>query len=1229
MAKVLKKSFSVAKSGAEYAKSGAQHVKSGAQHVKSGAGKGVRKASTLIGAKKKDKKPAFKEAAVARLMKKAGVTEEEAISLLTDAKTRLGIGPLLYTKYRFFELSPLEQKTWAEEVKAIEAQRKERKKAEKENAVERVMLGTGASYEDALAMMESVRKQYGIGFEEFADGKYYQLPERIYPDLHAQWQKNEESAKARMDRFYLRRIRANTGWSRKKAERMLKKAERKYRITAAQYTNYHFYEVPEEQQSRRYLDVVKGEAEREQALFDKKMQQFSRVVMRTGWSLAQASQAMRDTSERTGVLYADYIGQKLYRLDPEQQKAHIERVREERKETAAEDLEDCIAAIMEATGLDHQAADKQYRDAKKRLGIGPRIYRRYRFFDIPEEEQDARYKEILAQLAGRTEVQIEDNDSYLDEIVQASGWTIEEARQKIIAAEKRSGSSWKDFYAFKFWEIPESEQKEYFTNDMRQALSDHFDDLRNRDIFVNKENFMTKFAAYTGRPWAVSTQLDASSFAETFAGCGKVLYKPSNNGNSGSGIEVFDMAEGAEAVFAKIAELPRGLVEGYLVQNEEMNRLYPDAVDTMRVASVCWDDEETGENHMDIAYTVLRIGSGGSNVDNFTTGGMVASIDMATGEVVTDAVDVDGKAYPVHPDTGVTIRGFKVPYYQEALALVREAGRGICGYIGWDVAITENGPVLIEANIDPGNRLLQMPFVPEKKGMAHVMDKYLKLAGFDRDSDSEERDFGMKATDGVPVYNKMKDMCEKYGISEEEYFAQKYYLLSAMSIDRLFTNPSINARIRYVAEKYDAPKGEVYAKAIWAYRWYKVPLYAFSSKDLYPETDEAPFRECRRSIDKTRNERIHELMDITGWDLPTMRQYIRDIWNKFGVDMLFIKDHELFKHNDAEIQKIVDDDREDTEKRRKKILDYTGWDEFQLEWHRNECRSRYGIFELATYDNLDCYMLPFEVLDTFGVPGDGIKLGKKYNTIPTDILDDKTKFDPVFKEFLGRKFWVNRDTSIEEFREFVDGLDAVFCKPINLLGGHGSYRYDVTDDIEGMYEYFMNEPKMLIEEVPKQHHLISAIYPNCIDSMRVTTILDNDKFYPFATWIKFGGNGSVMDGRIGGGCFAAVDPKTGIVCTKAIDRDNVRHANHYDTGAQILGFQIPYWDQVLELCERALRHVDGLNFVGWDVAVTEDGPIIIEGNSKPALGDHQLLYGETHEGKKWEYERFLPKDGEI
>ena len=131
--------------------------------------------------------------------------------------------------------------------------------------------------------------------------------------------------------------------------------------------------------------------------------------------------------------------------------------------------------------------------------------------------------------------------------------------------------------------------------------------------------------------------------------------------------------------------------------------------------------------HTDVAYVCLRIGGGDAFVDNYHSGGMATAVDLETGCIVTDGVNELGKIIASHPKTGVTFKGFKIPYFKEALAMVTEAceKNKLSAYIGWDVAISENGPVLIEVNQRPGSMLLTAPWISEKRGMKHVMEKYL------------------------------------------------------------------------------------------------------------------------------------------------------------------------------------------------------------------------------------------------------------------------------------------------------------------------------------------------------------------------------------------------------------------------------------------------------------------------------------------------------------------------
>ena len=55
-------------------------------------------------------------------------------------------------------------------------------------------------------------------------------------------------------------------------------------------------------------------------------------------------------------------------------------------------------------------------------------------------------------------------------------------------------------------------------------------------------------------------------------------------------------------------------------------------------------------------------------------------------------------------------------------------------------------------------------------------------------------------------------------------------------------------------------------------------------------------------------------------------------------------------------------------------------------------------------------------------------------------------------------------------------------------------------------------------------------------------------------------------------------------------------SNHPDSGHPISGFEIPHWERILDLAKRAHQTMPQYKTIGWDVAVTEKKPLIIEGN---------------------------------
>lgn len=382
-----------------------------------------------------------------------------------------------------------------------------------------------------------------------------------------------------------------------------------------------------------------------------------------------------------------------------------------------------IEEIVRKTGWTNEEASRKLDEAVDVLGISYRDYVRAKYYLLLPEEQLKKSKNVLKKRRNKEEKAVES-------VMKATGWDREHTEEKILEAQKRTGCTYKEYYIYRFYELSKEEQEKVFVAAYSKKLIAKYDvEATFSDILTDKGRTNKYFAEYLKRPWCVNTEVSFEMFKETFSGTNKIIYKPID-GNRGRGIKAFNVSEKNIAdVYEEISGYSIGVVEGFVLQHSELNRLSPDSVNTIRIVSISSNKRSviTNGDNVDIAYASLRIGGGKSVVDNFHSGGMVAAIDMETGQLATNAADMECNIFTSHPITGTEIKGFKVPYFAEALEMVKEAIRKnrIEGYLGWDVAISETGPVLIEVNARPGVVLLSMPYATEKKGMKHIMEKYM------------------------------------------------------------------------------------------------------------------------------------------------------------------------------------------------------------------------------------------------------------------------------------------------------------------------------------------------------------------------------------------------------------------------------------------------------------------------------------------------------------------------
>ncbi|SJM52674.1 sugar-transfer associated ATP-grasp domain-containing protein [Gulosibacter sp. 10] len=223
-----------------------------------------------------------------------------------------------------------------------------------------------------------------------------------------------------------------------------------------------------------------------------------------------------------------------------------------------------------------------------------------------------------------------------------------------------------------------------------------------------------------------------------------------------------------------------------------------------------------------------------------------------------------------------------------------------------------------------------------------------------------------------------------------------------------------------------------------------------------------------------------------------------------------------------------------------------------------------------------------------------------------DQLENKIKFNERFGEFLHREWFVVTDHSAEELREFVTRQGKVIAKvPVSNSGyGVDLYRAEEVDDWEGFREFLVKRDQTLLEEYIVQHEDLMAVAPGTVNTTRVTTFLHDGEVEVVSFAQKFGVGSGASDQQAFGGFFVLLD-ENGRAISPGYGSHQHIYGVHPETGASIPDFQLPETPAVLRLCAELALTIPEIPYIAWDVVVTPEGPIIVEGNRTPGAYENK------------------------
>lgn len=249
-----------------------------------------------------------------------------------------------------------------------------------------------------------------------------------------------------------------------------------------------------------------------------------------------------------------------------------------------------------------------------------------------------------------------------------------------------------------FYKLRSFDREKTYTRQRRDKLCKMFNDKQYRHILKNKNEFNDYFSKYIGRDWIYCKTASVEEIVEFLNRNDRILVKPVDN-TKGHGIHELEKDIKEEINTANSFVGTNTMLEELLVQHPQMcygNK----SVNTLRINTVL---DRDGTAH--VIKSSFRCGIGDAIVDNYSAGGVLYPVNNRYGRIEGPGLNsMMGVPVFVHPGTKIFMPGRDIPYFKDSLKLVQDAAATIpqVRFVGWDVAILENGPELIEGNTRPG-----------------------------------------------------------------------------------------------------------------------------------------------------------------------------------------------------------------------------------------------------------------------------------------------------------------------------------------------------------------------------------------------------------------------------------------------------------------------------------------------------------------------------------------------
>lgn len=223
------------------------------------------------------------------------------------------------------------------------------------------------------------------------------------------------------------------------------------------------------------------------------------------------------------------------------------------------------------------------------------------------------------------------------------------------------------------------------------------------------------------------------------------------------------------------------------------------------------------------------------------------------------------------------------------------------------------------------------------------------------------------------------------------------------------------------------------------------------------------------------------------------------------------------------------------------------------------------------------------------------------------------------------------------FCSFTDLHPEFVVKPTDMSGGRGIRKDSIIGlDENEKREFYHNllqegadnkakylrgsETSVVLEELIDQADELAVFNPESVNCVRLVTLRANGNYQVYDAWLKIGAGGLFLNSAVSGSLLAGINIKTGVLDTIGMNEMGKICETHPDTNIPFVGFQIPHWNELLEMARECAAKLPQFGYIGWDFVLTkQDGWCVMEANYS---GDFMWqLY--RNKGMKKEFEELI------